>query len=360
MRGMEDRSFTISITSSTVIKTIAILVVAWLIFIVRDIVLDVLTAVVIASAVEPGVAQLRRRRIPRTIAVIIIYLVIIVVFFGLFYFFFPFVLEDFASFVAGLPTYLDAFTRTGAFDTYAAMIGVPAHSLLPVDNIMASIRSALDIGSIFSNAFGAASAIFGGFFSLVLILVFSFYFAVIETGVDDFLRVVTPHEQQPYVLGLWRRSQHKIGLWMQGQLLLALIMGVLVYLGLTIFGIPHALILAVIASCFEIIPVFGPILAAVPAVMFGFVDGGVSLGLVTIAIYVIAQQFESQLIYPLVVSRVVGVPPLLVILALIIGGSLAGFLGIILSVPAAATIQELVKDLESGRLRRYEEKKVKT
>ncbi|OGG70074.1 hypothetical protein A3F27_03355 [Candidatus Kaiserbacteria bacterium RIFCSPHIGHO2_12_FULL_53_13] len=136
---------------------------------------------------------------------------------------------------------------------------------------------------------------------------------------------------------------------MQGQLLLAVIMGVLVYLGLTILGVKHALLLAVIAAVFEIIPVFGPTLAAVPAIIISFVDGGATLGFLTVALYVIAQQFENHLIYPLVVTRVVGVPPLLVILALIVGAKLAGFLGILLSVPAAGTIQELVKDIESRR-----------
>ncbi len=74
---------------------------------------------------------------------------------------------------------------------------------------------------------------------------------------------------------------------------------------------------------------------------------------ITIALYVIAQQFENHLIYPLVVTRVVGVPPLLVILALIVGAELAGFLGVILSVPVAATIQELAHDIETGRLREH-------
>jgi predicted PurR-regulated permease PerM len=111
----------------------------------------------------------------------------------------------------------------------------------------------------------------------------------------------------------------------------------------------------VIAAFFEIIPVFGPVLAAVPAVAIAFVDGGITLGLLTIALYVIAQQFENHLIYRLVVTRVVGVPPLLVILALIIGGELRGFFGIILSLPAAATLQQLARDIETGRLQRHEE-----
>lgn len=179
---------------------------------------------------------------------------------------------------------------------------------------------------------------------------------MVDTGVDDFLRIVTPKPQQHYVLGLWRRAQEKIGLWMQGQLLLAVIMGVLVFLGLTILGVKHALMLALIAALFEIIPVFGPTLAAIPAITIAFVDGGASLGFLTVGLYVIAQQFENHLIYPLVVTRVVGVPPLLVILALICGAELAGFLGIILSVPIAAIIQELARDIETGRFGREEEK----
>lgn len=349
---MEGRNITISITAGTVIKAIAILAVAWFLFLLRNIVLDVVAAIVIASAIEPGVRALHRRGLPRIIAVILVYLLLFVVFFGIFYFFLPSVLEDFATFVSSLPTYLDAFSRSHAFDTYANILGVPKPSEISVDDIMTSIRTSLDLGGAFGNIFSAVSRIFGGVFSFIIIIIFSFYFAVIETGVDDFLRVIAPRKHQAYVLGLWRRSQKKIGLWMQGQLLLAVIMGVLIYLGLTILGVKHALILAVIAAVFEIIPVFGPTLSAVPAVLIAFVDSA-TLGFLTIALYVIAQQFENHLIYPLVVTRVVGVPPLLVILALIVGAELAGFLGIILSVPVAATIQELARDIESGRLREH-------
>lgn len=346
---MAGRFSNISISAGTIIKTIIILALAWLLFKLGHVVLIVLTAVTIASAVEPGVAAFVRRKIPRVLAVILVYLILFSVFFGLFYFFLPSVMTDFATFLTSLPLYLDAFTRAGAFDAYTQILGLPPSSAISADDIMSGIRGAFDPGNVFGNAFSAASTIFGGVFSFFLIVIFSFYFAVRETGVDDFLHVVTPKKHQAYVIGLWRRSQHKIGLWMQGQLILGVIMGVLVYLGLTILGVPHALVLAVIAGCFEIIPVFGPTLSAIPAVMVAFVAGGPTLGLMTVALYVIAQQFENHLIYPLVVTRVVGVPPLLVILALIVGGELAGFLGIILSVPAAAALQEFVRDVEAER-----------
>ena len=347
---MGDKHLNISITAGTVIKTLIIICVAWLLlFPLRNVVLILMTAIVIASAIEPGVISLTRHKIPRVFAVLFVYLCLFGLFFTVFYFFLPSLLEDFATFISRLPTYLAALSSAGAFDTYSQILGLPSPSDIPSPQIMESVRNAFNIGA-YGNAFTAVTQIFGGLLSFILIIVFSFYFAVVETGVDDFLRVVTPKKYQSYIQDLWRRSQRKIGLWMQGQLILALIVGVLVYLGLTILGVPHALVLAFVAAVFEIIPVFGPTLAAVPAVGIAFVAGGPTLGLMAIALYVVVQQFENHLIYPLVVTRVVGVPPLLVILALIVGGELAGFLGIILSVPVAAILQELVNDMESGRL----------
>lgn len=348
---MRDRPLSISITTGTLLTAVIVFAAAWALWYLRDVVLVVFVAIVIATAIEPGVRALMARRFPRTIAVLTIYTGLFLVFFGVFYSFLPSVLSDFTMLVSSIPRYLDAITSSEAFTSYAQILGMPQTGISAAD-IMGSVRSTLDPAGNFANPLSAISQIFGGLFSLILIIVFSFYFAMVETGVDDFLRVVTPKAHQPYVLGLWRRAQEKIGLWMQGQLLLAVIIGVIIFLGLTIFGVKHALLLAVIAALFEIIPVFGPTLAAIPAVAIALADGGAGLVAATIALYVIAQQFENHLIYPLVVTRVVGVPPLLVILALICGAELAGFLGIILSVPIAATIQELARDIASGRFGR--------
>ena len=351
---MEDRSLHVTISTGTLLKTIVVLALAWLLFVLRHVVLIVLTAVVISSAVEPGVRAMVRRRIPRVLAVLLIYLFMFGMFFLLFYFFFPSILKDFGTFAASLPSYLDSFTKTSAYTAYSNILGLPSSAEISGSDVIMSFRSAFDLG-LSDNTFATATKIFGGVFSFILIVVFSFYFAVVETGVDDFIRIVTPKTHRDYLLGLWKRSQHKIGLWMQGQLILGILIGVLVYLSLLIFQVPHALVLAVITAFFELIPVFGPILAATPAVIIGFVAGGPVLGITVVIIYVVIQQFENHLIYPQVVTRVVGVPPLLVILALIIGAELAGFLGVILSVPVAATLQELVKDIETGRLAKHEQ-----
>ena len=350
---MEDRSLHVNISTGTLLKTVVILTLAWLLFLLRHVALIVLTAVVIASAIEPGVRALTRRKVPRVLAVLFWYLFMFGMFFIVFYFFFPSLLKDFGTFAASLPSYLDTFTKSSAYLAYSNILGLPSSADISGSDVIMSFRNTFNFG-LDSNTLATATKIFGGVFSFVLIIVFSFYFAVVETGVDDFIRIVSPKSHRDYLQGLWKRSQHKIGLWMQGQVILGVLIGVLVYLSLLIFQVPHALVLAVITALFELIPVFGPILAATPAVMIGFVSGGPVLGVTVIIIYIVIQQFENHLIYPQVVTRVVGVPPLLVILALIIGAELAGFLGIILSVPVAATLQELVKDMESGRLARHE------
>jgi len=194
--------------------------------------------------------------------------------------------------------------------------------------------------------------VFGGILQFILIVVLSFYLAVQEDGVAAFLRVVTPERYEPHLLSLWKRTQRKIGYWMQGQLFLAVLVGVLVYLGLMILGIKNALFLAVLAAIFETIPLFGPILAAIPAIGIAYASGtavadpGVTSALLIAGWYLIIQQFENHLFYPWVVKKIVGVPPMIVILALIVGAQLGGFLGLFVSVPVVATLMEFLDDVQ--------------
>ena len=181
-------------------------------------------------------------------------------------------------------------------------------------------------------------------------VVFSFYLAVEEDGVGKFLKAITPIKHEKYIVALWKRSQRKIGLWMQGQLVLAIIIGMLVYLGLLIIGVPNALLLATLAAAFEIIPLFGPILASIPAILISFASGGFPLAFLVLGLYVIIHQFENQLIYPLVVKKVVGVSPIVSIVALVAGWQLAGFLGIVLSVPIATVFIEFFDDFEKDKI----------
>ena len=149
-------------------------------------------------------------------------------------------------------------------------------------------------------------------------------------------------------MDLWERSQKKLGKWLRTQMLLGAIVGLLIFFGLTILGIPHAFFFALIAAIFEIIPVVGPILAAVPAVAAAFLVSPVS-SISVVALYVIVQQTESHIIVPVVMRRTIGLSPLVVVLALLAGAKLGGIFGILLAVPLTAISAELLNDWDKKK-----------
>jgi len=337
----KQKAVTVTITPGTIATGIFIIFIFALAYTLRDLLLVVLTAVVLASAIEPATLRLIRWGLPRVLAVVLIYLVTIATLLTAFYFFVPQLVREATSFLSTLPTYLKTLQLVPG-DVLQGGGGTASFTdqLLQFQNVLKTSASGV---------LSTASSIFGNVISFVLILVLSFYFAVQERGIDDFLRIVTPMRRHEYILDLWKRAQRKIGRWLQGQLLMSLIVGVLLYIGLALMGVRYALLLAIAAAVLELIPVFGSIIAAIPAVAIAFIDAGTIQALWVIVLYVVVNQIESNIIYPLVVQKVVGVPPLVVILAIIAGYQLAGFLGILIAVPIAAAIQEWVSDVQRGK-----------
>ena len=336
-----NKETTVVITAGTIFKTLLIIGFFILLYVVRDVVMVVIAAVIIASAIEPGTKWLVKRRIPRVVSGIIIYLGLFVVIAGLFYIFLPPILVETSGLLSNIPQYIKVAEVWAPLNKAAPLFHLP--TTIPVNELVSNISTILS--DVSGGLFETASSFLGGIASFVLIIVISFYLTEKEDGVVHFLQIVVPAKDERYVIDLWKRTQKKIGLWMQGQILLQLIVSFLIYIGLLFLGVPHALLLAVFAFVLEIIPVFGMSLAAIPAVLLAILNGGLPLGLFVIGLYLVVQQFEAHLIYPLVVKKIVGVPPLLVIIALIIGAKLAGLIGIILSVPLSVGVMEYLDDV---------------
>jgi predicted PurR-regulated permease PerM len=353
MKDKFNQPISIQITTGTIIKGIVILFLTYLAFMLRNLILVILTSVVIASAVEPVTRWFTKRRIPRSLAVVTIYLSIFMIITGVTTIVLPPLAEDVKSMLLTLPQYVETISTQD-------LEKIPGLSL-----IFNQFTSSFNSGELFQQVggyagkatfgfFQTAGTIFGSLLSFIMIIVISFYLAVQEDGVANFLRIVTPIKHEKYIIDLWRRSQRKIGLWMQGQLLLGVIVGVLTYLGLTILGVQNALLLALIAGAFELIPIFGPILSSIPAIGIALIQDGISLALITLGLYLIIQQFENHLIHPLVVKKIVGIPSLLAIISLIVGAQLAGFLGMIIAVPIAAALMEYLSDVEKEKIAELE------
>ncbi len=347
---MELREQNITISLGTITKAIVIVLLFAALFILKDLVLVLLVSIVVASAVEPGTQWFIKRRVPRLFAVILIYLSIGIALASIVFFLLIPLLSESSDFLANFPLYFNANIVSNTIGDHGFVSDLTNN--LNLDKAIEQINTL--ITTVSGNAFGTVTTVFGGILSFFLMTILSFYLAVEEDGVGKFLKAITTIKHEAYVVDLWKRSQRKIGLWMQGQLVLAIIIGMLVYLGLLIINIPNALLLATLAAAFEIIPLFGPILSSIPAIMIAFVAGGFPTALVVMGLYLIVHQFENQLIYPLVVKKVVGVSPIVSIIALAAGWELAGFIGLILSVPIAAVIIEFFDDFEKNKIESLE------
>ncbi len=337
----------INISVATIIKIVLTVTVLVLLFYLRDLILIIISSVVLASAIEPLVSWFERHGIARTLGVIIIYLGTFLIALGAIYFLLPPLFADLSSFVGAIPQHLQTLSdfAEGSNIPFSA-ITLDLAGQISFKDLMQVLEASLT--GVTSGALQTASVLFGGILSFVLILVISFYLAVQNDGVENVLRVLTPLKQEKYVIDVWKRSRRKIGLWMQGQVFLGIFIAIFVYLGLALLGIKYAFLLAILAGVFELIPYVGPVLSAAPAVFLGFTQDPLT-GLLALGFFIIIQQFENHLLYPLVVKKMVGVPALMVIISMIVGAKLAGFLGILIAVPVAAILMELISDWEKKK-----------
>lgn len=193
------------------------------------------------------------------------------------------------------------------------------------------------------NALGFTLLIFNNFLALVSILVLTFYLLLERDKLDKLVtQFAIGHEER--VKRILDKIEEKLGAWLRGQIVLSLFIGVLCYIALFLIHVPYALPLAILAGLFEVLPVIGPIISAIPAVLIALLASPLQAGLVALS-YLLIQQAESHIIVPQVMKKAVGLNPLIVILAVSIGGKLLGIPGALLAVPISVVIQIVTEDI---------------
>ncbi len=330
---------TVNISTGIIFRTVLIILAVWFVYLIRDIIAVFFIALIMTAAIEPAVNRLAKKRIPRPFSVLVIFLVLFLISGLAISFLVPPIVEQFKSFSENFPAHLEKLIRTfSGLEDYFQSHGIDFSSR----GFMADIGAKLSQsgGKIFSTTVG----FFNGIIMAIAILSMTFYLSVKEKGMEKLLISIVPSAHQTYAVSLAERIKEKIGKWLQGQLFLMLIIFILDFIVLSLLGIPYALILAIFAGLLEIIPYIGPIISAIPGVLLGFLISPLT-GFLVLAAYVVIQQFENHVIVPQVMKRAIGMNPVIVILALLIGAKLGGALGAILAVPLAAAVSVFVKDL---------------
>jgi predicted PurR-regulated permease PerM len=342
---------TIDISTRSLLRVIMFGVLIVLIIKLKTVILIILTSIVITSFVEHVVKKLEPKKIPRPVTVVTLYLIGLSLLVLISFVIVPIFVQELSSLVDFIG---NIFKKTTFFNS------IPLNTFQDTKDFFSQFtpdasstelirNTQIFLGKISSGLGDTIGSLFGGILNIVMVGVISFYLSIQEKGVENFLRIIMPLRYEEYAISLWKRTQRKIGFWVQGQLLLGLIVATILFVGLSIIGVKYALLLALIAGLSELIP-YGLLLAFIPAIGVAFAEGSFKLAGLTLILYTVVQQIENYVIVPLIVRRSTGISPLVVIIALFSGGTLFGFWGILLAVPVVVLLTEYLSDLQEDKL----------
>jgi predicted PurR-regulated permease PerM len=343
-----DKTFNISIKTSTIFKLIFILIVIYFLYLVSDILIIFFLSVIFASAFNPWVESMQKRKIPRVVGILIIYFVLFVIIGSAVYFMIPPLVTEFKGLSVHFPSYLNSIiSKFSDLQSFSAQHG-----------FVSDIQGSMDVANNYlqsaaGGVFATVVNIFGGLISFFLILVLTFYFVVEETAIKNLVWFVAPDCYKSYIMHLIVRMQSKVGMWLRGQLILNVTIFLLTLIGLLILNVQYALILALVAGITSFVPYVGSIMGSFPAIFISFIDSPLKAVFVAI-LYYIVHLIEGNILQPKVMQKAVGLNPIISILVLLIGYKLAGVIGIVLSIPATTALSVFLKDIFDGKVGKEE------
>lgn len=339
-----------------VVITLLLLLLMAFLYEIRDILIIFFVSLLFAAALDPMVDALERKKIPRALGVVIVYIAVLV-FLGL-------VVSNLVPVVASevselaskaqdfisnilkgetpLPQFLERFRP--ALKHY--LEGVDLSQVGNYKDVLLNIANKLS--DVAGNVFNAVIVIFNGFFNTILVLVITFLMTVDEKGIDNFILSLFPARHALYIKQKSDAIKEKMGYWLRGQIVLCIVVGLLVYVGFLVIGlftknVEYAATIALVAGFTELIPYVGPFLAWFIAMPIVANQSLMLIVWMTVLMYVV-QVLENNIIVPLVMHRAVGISPIFIMFAMLVGFSFLGVLGMVLAVPVATAVSIFVKD----------------
>ena len=306
----------IIISTRTILIILTSILVLWLVTQISSILLSVFVALILTLGLNPLVDWLTERKLSRTLAVTLTYIFFLGLVVGLFAMALPLIVGQLQKLIERLPFYVSSISIPGLEEFGGQFLETLVSEISRATGDVVKVTL-----SLFSNAF-----------SVVTVLVLTFYFLLDYPNLKEKFLGLYTRDSKKRVVDLIGEIENKLGGWVRGQLSLMLIVGLASFVGLTLLRIDYALSLAVIAGLLEIVPMIGPIVSFVPAVIVASAVSPLSVVLVAV-LYILIQQLESNFVVPKVMEKAVGFSPIVTLIAIMIGGKLFGFLGALLSIP---------------------------
>lgn len=314
----------IEISQKTIIFTVALLLSLWFLYQVRSIIVLLFIAFILMTAVNPLIKLARKIKLPTIVVMLVVYFGLIALISTVIASLVPAVVQQTKDITLRLPTYMHNLE-----DIFNAQFD---------PNVIGGY-----LNSIPSNLLKIAAGAFSNIMNVLALFFMSYYLVIERPHLHKYLiRFFENHDAEAKAEALVLAVEHQVGGWVRGELVLMVIIGVLTYAGLALLGVPYALPLAVLAGLLEAVPNLGPTIAAIPAILIGLtVSPVIAIG--TLILSIIIQQLENNLIVPKVMQSATGTQPLVTIIVLLIGFTLGGIAGAVLSMPIYLTVQTVIK-----------------
>lgn len=315
----------VEISYKTIVFTTFFLISLILIWRIRELIYALFLAFIFMSALKPLVKRLESFRFPTPLAVLVVVISTLIVGAFIFAFMIPPIVSQTLEFLTNLP---DLLTKTFPF----------MKGWLNTDAIVQFLPD------LTQNALKVLGSVFSNLFFIVSVAFFTFYFLMEEKFTEAFLLNFLEEKKAKRIEQVLRKAELRMGAWMRGELVLMTAVGVITYIVLTILGVPYALSLAFLAGMLEVIPILGPIVAAIPAFIVASASSSLFLGGLTLVMYMVIQQLENNILVPYIMNKAVGIHPITTLIALSIGATLGGVVGAILAVPVALALETIITE----------------
>ena len=297
---------------------------------IKEILIILFISYIVMTAFRPAVLFLNKKKLPYVLSVLVPYIIFCIFLIILILPLFPFFAAQIQSLANNFPVFLEKSSQAVGFK-------------IDYSNVDSSINSFFR--TVGGNLFSITGQVFGGIISVTTIIVVSFYLLLYHDRFEKLIVHLFPQDKEEQARETFLKIEEKLGKWLRGQLVLSLLIGVLSWIFLTLIGIEYALPLAFIAGLLEIIPMIGPVIAAVPAIIVALT---ISPGLaVTVIIgYIVIQTIESNIFVPKIMQSAVGLNPVIIITAILVGSNFLGVWGALLSVPFVSVITIILSEFK--------------
>lgn len=329
---MSKENYSLDVSWTTILRFATVLVSLYFLFLIKDLVVWLIFALIISILFEPSIGYLKRKRVPRTLGAIIMYLGTFGILSLIIYFTVPVFLSEIKSFAKLFPRYFETIS--------GPLSGLGFEAFSNLESFLNTINSTLQEAA--SSVFSGLFAVFGGIGSTVFTLTLAFFLSIEERPAEKTLKIIFPPEYEDFIMDLWNECRKKVTAWFGIRLLASLFVAIASYVAFLLFNVEYPLSLALLAGVLEIIPVLGPAITAVIAFMLVSLDSFIKALLVVIFLMII-QEIEGHVLTPVLSKKIMNLPPALILVALTVGAKLWGLMGAILTIPLLGILFEFIK-----------------